>query len=890
MDKYEYNLRNEEINALIGQREFQRAVQIADTIDWTKVRSVKTLCKISDLYKINRRYNEAKILLEQALDRYPNGKSIVSSLCELCVRMGDVVGATEYYKIFVDKAPTDNIKFILLYKIYEAQEVSLDERIEVLEELKKRERIEKWCYELAYLYHRIGLTTKCVEECDDLILWFREGRYVRKAMELKMLHQQLTSSQEALYQNMLNPRERMEHIDQTEVHDAKEERIPESELVKTVDVGTYSTINIQKALEESIRGTMGENPKFKSGDLVENEAEHTVFIAPEDEVQAQAEEPIAEEEAVFDEEDTIVSGNTDNIAKSILAPMMQDTGEMQELFFQAENTGEIEIDEEPDMPVSSDTIVYEKGMQGMQPIPEAWEAEETAPVVNPNTATKEELMELIDKKVAEALENAIKGRVVKVYSEAGKSDMSAVAPPRSMQKILSQEYDGQISLVIPEDEAVEKQITGQINIEEYLADWENTKRQSQQKNEEEIKELINRETGSLFTEFEEKARDGILEKLEAEAGKKTVIDADKEYEEYLKRINEEAGIEQEEAPETIEDEALAEAETAPLEEESAEEPLEEEEPVAIAEPEAEEAEEVEAKGPVEEPKEEENEEEFPEVEELTEIEDDTDNIPEKEEPKTEAKEDAHVRALTEEELSLFSQYIQTKKSKQNLAKALDSISLASYTGNVFVTGDATEEAVGLAKNVIQYAKNSDGNFSGKIGKVSGASLNGKDITSTVERMKNGGLIIERAGEMSADTVKDLMRTLNQENLGILVVLQDSKKEMKKMSSRFDGFKQIFNVHVEIEELSDDALVAYGRQYAERMEFAIDEMGILALHTRIDEMQTSDHIVTVSDVREIVDEAIKHATRFSPKHLADVLFGRRYDEEDMIILKERDFIN
>ena len=250
MDKYEYNLRNEEINALITRREFKKAVEIADTIDWTKVRSVKTLCKISDLYKVNRKYNEAKILLEQALNRCPNGKSIVSSLCEVCIKMGDVVSATEYYKLFVQIAPTDNAKFILLYKIYEAQEVSLDERISVLEELKKRERIEKWCYELAYLYHRVGLASRCVEECDDLILWFSQGKYVKKAMELKMLHQALSPSQEAIYQQMISPAERASHVDQTVVHNAADEVKHEDDaLVKTVDVGQYSTINIQKALE-----------------------------------------------------------------------------------------------------------------------------------------------------------------------------------------------------------------------------------------------------------------------------------------------------------------------------------------------------------------------------------------------------------------------------------------------------------------------------------------------------------------------------------------------------------------------------------------------------------------------------------------------------------------
>ncbi len=375
MDKYEYNLRNEEINALITRREFKKAVEIADTIDWTKVRSVKTLCKISDLYKVNRKYNEAKILLEQALNRCPNGKSIVSSLCEVCIKMGDVVSATEYYKLFVQIAPTDNAKFILLYKIYEAQEVSLDERIGVLEELKKRERVEKWCYELAYLYHRVGLASRCVEECDDLILWFSQGKYVKKAMELKMLHQALSPSQEAIYQQMISPVERASHVDQTVVHNAADEVKHEDDaLVKTVDVGQYSTINIQKALEESIRDTMGDNPQFKSGNLVEPEVNAQVYDNT-DYINETVDQPIVEEV----EDSTVVLSDPSLHEKhlnEILAPMLQDTGEMQEIYIDTA-TGELELDElteaesEADIPaeavkqsessVSFDTQIYNKG-------------------------------------------------------------------------------------------------------------------------------------------------------------------------------------------------------------------------------------------------------------------------------------------------------------------------------------------------------------------------------------------------------------------------------------------------------------------------------------------------------------------------------------------------
>ena len=931
MDKYEYNLRNEEINALITRREFKKAVEIADTIDWTKVRSVKTLCKISDLYKVNRKYNEAKILLEQALNRCPNGKSIVSSLCEVCIKMGDVVSATEYYKLFVQIAPTDNAKFILLYKIYEAQEVSLDERIGVLEELKKRERVEKWCYELAYLYHRVGLASRCVEECDDLILWFSQGKYVKKAMELKMLHQALSPSQEAIYQQMISPVERASHVDQTVVHNAADEVKHEDDaLVKTVDVGQYSTINIQKALEESIRDTMGDNPQFKSGNLVEPEVNAQVFDNT-DYTNETVDQPIVEEV----EDSTVVLSDPSLHEKhlnEILAPMLQDTGEMQEIYIDTA-TGELELDElteaesEADIPaeavkqsessVSFDTQIYNKGdipsVINQTQTPAAEPASEV-PARNLDNASKEELMNLIDKKVAEAMDAVINGRI------PASGTIGGGQPPKSMQQHLTEEADGQISLVVPDEPKIDKQITGQIDIESYLSEWENSKKEKAQRTEEELKARVKEETGNLFSDFEAAARDDILKKLENELNNgPSYKNAEEEYREYLNKVHAEEEAkkaEEESASKTESEEAKLEAELKKLESKPENEAkateLKSEKAVEennISEPTesktADDESEIESEGFV-------SFEEFA-SEPIVSKNKNTDTATEEEsdksiETKAEAdtvgassdddktasqdvsrdEEDNTVRQLTSEELALFQGFIQTKKGKTELAKSLDNISLASYTGNVCVIGDSAEEALSLAKNVIQYAKTTDSNFAGKVGKVSGESLNGKDVAATVERMQNGGLIVEKASGMDAETVEELVKTLNQENQGILVILQDGKRELRKLLKDNEKLAEIFNVEIEIEQLSDDALVAYGRQYAEHEEYAIDEMGILALHTRIDEMQTSDHIVTVADVRELVDDAIYHATRFSPKHVLDIILGKRYDEDDMIILKERDF--
>lgn len=918
MDKYEYNIRYEEIMDLLKKRDYVKAVEIADTIDWTRVRSAKTLCMISDLYKVNRRFDEAKILMERAYEKMPQNKAVVYSLCEMCIKMGDVVGATEYYKRYVQMAPTSSQKFVLLYKIYEAQDVSIEERIQVLEELKKREPEPKWWYELAYLYHRVGLTTRCVEECDELILWFREGKYVKKAMELKMLHQQLTGSQEALYKNILAPGENTESIgttqsmttqsetgdipvseNQYEVNEAeenegvqdasiKEEIKPEAdirpsnidgvikddilpvdgELVKTVDVGQYSTINIQKALEESIKGTLGSDEKSQA-DVNEEVYDDETKIMPVKELKSAS----LTDDATTEEEKT-----PGGITETILAPMMQDTGEMEEIVF-------------PDEPATSDTIVYDPKEK------EKIKASATAALeaIDTDKVSKEELMKLIDEKVAYAIENAINGQQKAKESlrnatiADSKIEQGRINPPRSMQKMLSQEYDGQISLVVPEQNPVEKQITGQIDIEDYLNDWEDSKKQRDIRREEKIDKLVSQHTDNILADFDTQNRESLLEKLAEEAAaestevSESAEDVDKamesEFAEELPEVEELTEIEETPDPDVTDEDTVAEADSATEEQAATVDVKTEEEALDGSQAEKKRSED-EAEEQTESEDESDPEEAAIEAEHIAAAEaeandDDSDND--------------SVRTMTDEEASLFGSFVQTKKGKRDLLKSLDSISLASYVGNVCVTGETGEESVDLAKNVVQYAKMTDGNFSGKIGKVSGSALNTKDMDALIEKLKGGGLIIEKAGDMSDTTIDKLKKALNQENLGLLVVMQDSRKAINKILSQSDELKRMFNVHIEIEELSDDALVAYGKKYAERNEFSIDEMGILALHTRIDELQTSDHIVTVTDVRDLIDEAIEHATKFSPKHFTEILFGKRYDSEDMIILKERDFI-
>lgn len=930
MDKYEYKLRSEEIKSLIKERDFVKAVEIADTIDWTRVRSVSMLCTISDLYKINRRYKEAKDLLLQAYEKHPGGRTILYSLCELCIKTDDIVGAIEYYKEFVQLAPTDNGKFVLQYKIYEAQEVSLEERIAVLEELKKRDYREKWGYELAYLYHRIGLGTKCVEECDELILWFREGKYIKKAMELKMLHQQLTGEQDALYKRMLPVKEQEQYEQQTKVYEAPVQEEEEIQ-VKTVDVSKYNTINLQKELAESMKEVLVADNAFSplyseepqqdlheeipaemeisevveemDSDMLEVSGPVEMEIFSEEEIAkpqlrddtpilVSAEEP-EEVETVWTKSDRTVDYVPGSITEAIMAPMMQDTDELQELTIEDGNVvvkepvveeviadaKQEEASSQPKeelLPVEEMEAVLEEALEKPEDTARihSHDLSDTA-VIRLVEEVKEPISTMIKEQVNEAVETAIKKEdrpsIREVMQGKPSPDLSQINPPEKMGRLLSQEYDGQIRLVVPEGESVEKQITGQLNLEDILAEWEKTKKENEEKRKIQTQRRLLEQTGTMFTEFEAKVRDGILEKLESSES-----------------IPEKVKITVEELPAVEELEEIEEVSEPALSESTAEPVLPEAPAIgdveAIAEEEGfEELEELQ----------EDSSEESQAAAEEEELAADVEEEPGTEEPVSEESDqqayNEPVRNMTEEEIALFAPFVQTKGARIRLMQSLDQISLAAYTGNVFVTGETAEEAVELAKNVVREVQMTDRNFSGKIAKVTGHSLNNRDIEAMVAKLSNGALIIEKAAEMDAQTTKDLLKSLNQEKTGIVVVLQDSKKAMHKMMEYFTGMKEIFNVHIEVEELGDDALVAYGKKYARYLEYAIDEMGVLALHTRIDEMQTSDHIVTVADVRDIVDEAIENANRKSLRHFTDVLFAKRYDDDDMIILRERDFL-
>ena len=862
MDKFEYKASVDEIKALIAEGEYAEAVKIADKIDWRRVRSVMMLCTISDLYKINRRFQESKDILLMAYEKHPTGRLIIYSLCELCIKMGEYDQASEYYKEFVQIAPRDTGRYVLQYRLYEALDVSIEERIAILEEFKKREPREKWVYELAYLYHRIGLTTKCVEECDEMYLWFGEGRYVIKALELKALHQPLSPEQQEKYDAYIEGRSAGEDVDDDTPVEEDDEDIPEEEPaeeetdrgweeeqeyeqsvlsapttelpeVKTVDVGQYNTINLQMALAESMKEVLADSSE--DVDTADDGVEEIEEIEEAANVYVDEKPEAVEHIEVFSEEEAqdpvLENGNT-AITDALIAPLLEETAEIPRVNVNA--LKEEELQKASEEIVRDDTLVFDA-------------------------------QKIIEEMTREA--ERLQARTLREQALASQK-------PSEYDKFLAQEYDGQLSIVLPEAEKIEKQITGQLSIDDIMAEWEQTKQDNKEKRMEDVRQHILSQTGSLFANFDEATKNGLLEELEKafmaaimkESGRnprvKKVVFADKDLDEKVS-LKKETSV-----PENWEEEPQTEE---PEEEEQAEEIEGEEVEAENEEAAAQKKEPEKAEKPAKPAK--------------------SRKMPAPKERAEEAEEETiKERELSVEEQELFGKFVHQRKSRRQLIHALDNMSLASCTGNIIITGEEEITTLSLAKAMILEMQYNDSNFSGKVAKVEGPVLNKKDVEATFAKLDNGALIIAEAAKLKQATAASVIKVLEKEKMGILVFMTGTKSEIDNLLKKNKALVNNFNLRVDIEPLDNESLVAYAKQYAEEQEYSIDEFGILALHTRIADRQTNDHEVSLAEVRELVDEAIGFANKKTPKHFMDILLAKRYDEEDMIILREKDFMH
>lgn len=995
MDKYEFKLRSEEIDKLMENQKYADAVRLADTIDWKRVKSATTLAKIAELYKINKRFDDCYRILEFAYDRNPSNRNVVYSLCEICIETGDIVEAIEYFKEYASLAPRDPGVYILRYRIYEAQNVGFEERIELLEELKKKDRLEEWEYELAYLYHRAGFATKCVEECDELILWFGEGPYVVKAMELKMLHEPLTPSQQEKYDR------RNEEKIQIAAQAAKERNTGEMDLdddfrVKTIDMSKFNTMNLQAELAENLKEYIDDEPKPVQP-VGENREAQKVY---HNTIPADAQE-------VF------FADQTADMRYQIPTPQSaaEATPEMEAF---KESFAQDYVGVEPPQSMGQLIEDLDEGTQEI-PVSAVVGMVPTAPVINGDTARvhTRDVQEIHFAEEGETVAEEIPGQ------QSFISNTQRMAPVTgnkgAYERLLAQEMDGQISLAnLPQEKVVEKQITGQLNIEDILADWEKLKKEREQKMQEDVRQNVLQQTGQIFTQFDMDSKTGILASLEDPS----VLDAMngsasatvmKGLENHAKQVimpgADEAVVPVEEVAEPIVKESIAvEMEAAPIIEELTEELIEsaaEEIPeveatvvagaldetgvldqtivsqftgelsttagamdtviiaesvvtdiesaavaaeatavVAAAEAVAEDVADVAteeaayiAEEVTEEPAEvventaediiEETEAEVsaeemkPSIEgnfygsvtaaipgaiwkEVDGVVEDGGEIQEEapvEEYNMQDQEDvvseedqemAEHKDLTDEEKDLFKPFLYSKKMKAQILDTLEKITLAAYVGNVVITSDSKETSLQLAKLIVSYVRMGDDNFSGNVAKIDAEKLNKKDMSNVFAKLVNGALLIEDAGKLNSQTMRAMLQELNQEANGIIVILMDKKRAMDTLMGRGAVISEFFNARIDVLSMNVDMLVTYGIRYVYDKGYSVDDMGRLALYKRISEMQAGNHTVTIAEVKEIMEDAMYSANKGGLSKMASIIMRKRYDENDMIILKEKDF--
>ena len=993
MDKYEYKLRSDEIVKLIEEEKYVEAANIADMIDWRRVKSITMLLKVSALYRVNRRNEDSKAVLQIAYERYPANRAVLYSLCEVSVELDDVVAAIEYYKEFVKLAPRDNGVFTLRYRILEAQEASLEERIELLEELKKRDYQEEWAYELAYLYHRVGLATKCVEECDDLILWFGDGPYVMKAMELKMLHAPLTPIQQKKY-DMAKARQSQEDYAAGDTY--SEENYSEEESYAEDGYGAEDAYPEENySGEESYpEDGYGAEDVYPEENYSEEESYAEDGYGVEDAYPEENynEEPYSEDDYRTEEiytEDTYLADNAevdniDNYAveeNQSVSSAYRDTGSIDMSQYNTINLQKVVAESMKELFADDEDIFAEERADIVQPEDihqkNATETEASNPSVEDNTLIQEDHEELpqsepetTEKEQPVPVHTSRVAQMVTGVSEIAPEPhtgaISKVFVPGEDARVIRQDTDMDMlrditeesvqeehdrleengenvfdeqptlqeeiaSIPVPEEEvadAVQEEeqdtqeevfhpMTGQMNLDEVLGEWERMKQENAAKHKEEVRKLVLRQTGKIFENFDNSIKNGIFGELEkedeGEVEELTEIEdtpdmVETELQEeitesqvWIDEENETESVElsdveesmEESVKESYEEQSFAQEEDDKqeyTEEEYGQEYAESGEEIEEAAPEQEEYAKEES---VDDDAQAEYSEEIPETQEIdmdtAEIGDLPDKIIETTDKETKGVRKEEIRDFTPEEQELFENFAVTKKIRKQIIYALDKMSLAAYTGNVIITGEAGLGTVRLAKNLIREYQALDANFSGKVAKITGEKLNLRNLSEVFAKLGNGALIIEKANGITQDKLYEMANLLNQDNLGLVVIMEDTRKEITHLLEKQAFISDYFNIRIDLMEMDNNALVDYAKNYALALEYSIDELGTLALYTRIANSQSGNHVVTKDEVRDIIDEAIWKSKKFNLKNFVDVLLSKRYDKEDMIVLRERDFM-
>ncbi|MCQ2081393.1 MAG: hypothetical protein MJZ11_07020 [Lachnospiraceae bacterium] len=932
MDKYENKVKIEEIKTLISRGEYDRAADVADTVNWTTIKNIPTLGMASDLYKKLHLFEESRNILLIAYERQPS-RPVVKSLCELSIELGDLLNAIKFLNEFRAIAPKDPGNYILQYKIYKAQNINIEEQIEVLEQLKEVQHSAKWSYELAELYHKSGNETKCIEECENIILWFVDGKYVLKAYELKAIHQPLTEQENYRYEVLRQAGGELNI--QASLKEKNEAPKKPQKFEVGQDLGVCNTQNLQAVVAEGLQDVFNEGP---------SQANYEEKPAP-----ASLEEAVAMDEEALNISAPEVGSMTspDLQITQMINPVIPETpvGQELELSDTSQNIGvegnysDTDIIGEAANAMAAD-MLNEKAANIDATVKEEPEyqlntdTDEIKPITGPIPQVEEIKAVEIDSN--ENVSEIPKTNYFVPNSLSNTGIIERFNTVTNMDDMLSQGYDGQISFVVPEEKPVERQITGQISIGDVMKEWEEKKKATEKKLVNDIKKKVEQQTAALLAGFDDEAtRNSLLAQIESaivnaaleqekekiaaarpkeikvadiealdhtgDIATKIIEEALREDEERAKKAAEEKEAleraSKEKAREAAIEKAKEEAALKATEEvkEEAENPDDGIEEIEEVEETQDVAEEIEESANDEDVLEESEEDSFEEIEEVEEkeeeplVEETKENVV-KETAKKPVKENVRKpRQLTDAEKNMFQAFVHHRSTQKQLAEVLDNVTLASYTGNILVSSDDNEVTT-FSKLLIQDIQLSDSNFTGKVAMISGDNLNGKEVSEVLDKVKNGALIITSPENLNKKTIDSIARELEKDGLGIVVIIQGHSDDLDALIDENDGLKDIFNLRIDLRAFDDRTLVEYAKSYAYDNEYAIDELGVLALHTRIADMQTSDHEVTMSEIEELVDEAIYYADKKTMGHFFDILFGKRYDVEDMIILREKDFMH
>ena len=911
MDKYEYRVKTEQMLDHLEKKEYQQAMEVADGIDWRRVKNASMLNTVSEIYEYNGEFKKGRDILFLAFDRAPGSRKIVYRLGTLALKIKDIREATDCYEEFVKLAPKDPNQYILKYKILRTQGASLTDQITALEEFKKAEYIEKWAYELAKLYDEAGMTAECLEECDDLILWFSEGKYVYLAMELKMKYKPLTPLQQEKYDSRpgavkkkpepeKQPESTLEEVDDENEYNEGTEETAGEPLTERVDESEVQEIPPQEVpMQETV--------------VQEEPAEETIVQEeiPQEEIVEEAPEEVVEENPVYTETEPDTAEHGSAIKQVVTGATLEEA-----LAQGMAVANGITIEEEA-MKEREDEILA-NGQMMIDDILQKWEEKQKdhEAAIEKQKAKDEERLQKereqarirqeeerreVERKAAEA-EARRKAEEEEAARKAAEEEARRKAEEEAARKAAEEEAARKAA----EEKAEPISKTQRIpdDIVRLMEEMEN----------EESEEELYEEDFEDGSEIEEDFIEGIEEELtgidmngssfeEEDFEDEDFEEADFEEEDFEDEDFEEADFEEEDfededfeeadfEEEDFEDEDIEEAD---FEEEDFDDDFadvdDEETDFDDEDLEIEDNEEADEELEIEEPSEEEIQARIKKSKGGVPF--DTGFVVTGRYDLSATSEIGLKAGLTEEQKKLFSYFVPVRGMSEQIVEVLDNDRRAqregtSKTGNLLVIGRKGSGKTVLAVDIVKAIQKQRSLKQGKVAIVTGESLNKKELTNIIQKLRGGAIIIEHAGKLNARTVKELNYLMEKKTGELLFVLEDQRKPLERLMTANPEFKKKFSSKLELPVFINDELVTFGQTYAKENGYKLDEMGILALYSRIDVMQREDHAVSVAEVKEIMDEAISHSQKANVKHLARRVFGKGTDDSDRIILKEEDF--